>query len=173
MTDTTEATAAAGEPVDLPDIPDIWIGKTCHSAVLPRAPLRFLLNRAIQDALGFTRFDLEQMKQGQTVAPSGVADAYALQCAYYAVVGVCWATSTLPVKTLRECRHDVIEYGEGVLEHFLLTLEEDLATVGKQLVDEGRKLHRLMMTDVTTKLATDIKAERDFSKVKEEASTSG
>ncbi|MEO0605943.1 MAG: hypothetical protein AAF211_31230 [Myxococcota bacterium] len=171
MTDILAATAADDEPVGLPELPEIWIGRTCYSAALPRAPIRFLLNRALQNALGYTRFDLEQLKQGERVAPSGEADPYALQCAYLAVVGACWANK-LPVKSLRECRHDVIEYGEGVLEHFMLTVEGDLATVGKQLVDQARKLHGLMMKDVTTKLAADIKVERDFSEAKEEASTS-
>lgn len=153
---------------------DVRIGNDVHPVVLPRAPLRFLLHNAIQDSLGFTKFDREQarhLEPGERLEPTGQPDPYALQCAYYAVVGVCWAGPELPVPSLRAMRHDVVAYGEAVLEHFMVTHRSSAMAV--HLVREGRKLHGLMMREVTTQLAADIEAEKGFSKAQGEASTSG
>lgn len=160
---------ASAEPM-----PDVRIGHDVHPVVFPRAPLRFLLHNAIQDALGLTRFDREQAKHlqpGDRLEPSNPPDPYALQCAYYAVVGVCWAGPELPVPSLRAMRHDVVSYGEAVIEHFMVIARD--ATLATQLVREGKKLHGLMMAEVTSQLTADLEIERGFSKAQGEASTSG
>ncbi|MEM6931819.1 MAG: hypothetical protein AAF602_33110 [Myxococcota bacterium] len=153
---------------------DVRVGADIHPATLPRAPLRFLLHRAMQEALGLTAFDREQLRHldaDETLEPSNAPDPYALQCVYFAIVGACWGGANLPVPTLQAMRHDVVAYGEAVLEHFLVTTQD--AALTKQLVAEGRKLHGLMMKDVTTQLTADLKVEQGFSKAQGEASTSG
>lgn len=152
---------------------DVRLGADIHPAVLPRAPLRFLLHNALQEALGFTKFDREQLQHlepGEAITPSNPPDSYALQCVYLAIVGVCWAGPALPVPSLRAFRHDVVAYGEAVLEH-VFTQHEAAAITG--LVDEARKLHRLMMREVTEQLSADLKVEQGFSRAQGEASTSG
>jgi len=161
-------------PASVPEAtPDVRLGHQVVPVVLPRAPLRFLLHNALQEALGFTAFDRAQLRHlepGETMAPSCPPDAYGLQCVYFAILGVCWAGPELPVKPLRAMRHDVVAYGEAVLEHFFDQHEVDQVT---RLVDEARKLHHLMMKEVTTQLTADLKAEQGFSKAQGEASTSG
>lgn len=151
---------------------DIRIGGDNRIGVFPRVPVRFLLQRALQDALGYTAADrramAERAEDDPPIEPSGTADEYAIPLCYYAVVGSCWPDRIEP--TLRQCRHDVIEYGEAVFEHFL---EADGVLNLADVRDEGLRLLREMLAGPTRRLTEEVETERGFTQGRAVNSTTG
>lgn len=149
---------------------EITVGNTHMVGTYPRLPVRFLLQSALKEAMGYTAADqraIAEMEPGEPVPePSEAGDAYAISCVYYAALGLCWPAD-LPVEPLRKLRHDVVAYGEAVFEHFVSTE----AANAQQLAEEGRRLFYAMLQAGAGALADEIKLERDFSEGRGGAST--
>jgi hypothetical protein len=148
----------------------IQIGKETRSGTFPRAPIRFKLAEARRNALGYTAADTEairQMEDGDDpIEPSMPGDGLALAYVYFAALGMCWPEEITP--TLRQCRHDVVEYGEICYEHFRTKHPGGMAAArdaGSELLDE-------MLQAVTATLTEDIKLEAGFTQGSGESSTS-
>lgn len=154
---------------------EITLDKTVHVGAFPRMPMRFLLRRAYQEALGYTEADralMAELEPGEPIPdPSEEGDGYAVGCVLIAVVGMCWPTR-LDCPTIRECRHDVVAYGEGVFEA-LMELHQGAEGLGQQLHDEGRRLLQEMGRRGGSELAEAIEQERDFTEGPRENSTAG
>lgn len=158
----------APEPVDIKIGADLIVGQ------LPRLPLRMLLRRRYQEALGYTsEFDREALagrsKDDPLPEPSEEPDEYAAGCVLAACVGVCWPTK-LDCPSIRECRHDIVAYGEGAFSA-LVELHGDTAGVGKAVTDAGREILYQMMGINLKKLDEAMEGERVFTEAPTEGST--
>lgn len=153
---------------------EITVGGQLHVGEFPRAPVRFKLQRALQDALGFTDWDRKEMTNrgpdDDPIVPSGEGDEYAVPMIYFAAVGICWPEPIQP--TFRQCKHDPITFGEVVFEHFL-EKHGDRPKVVQELQDEGRRLLAEMVARVTSKIAAAMKEEAGNSGAQEATSTTG
>lgn len=154
------------------DTCDIKLGNQVVVGTYPRLPMRYLLQRQLQQALGYTEADMQEigeLEPGDPMPdPSEPGDGYAIACVYAAVVGVCWP-NPLPVPTLKSLRHDAVAYGEAVMEHFLSSDR----TVAEALTKEGRRLLHDMIQAGAGALKEAIAQERDFTEGRGPASTVG
>lgn len=145
-----------------PNTCDIRIGTDNRIGEYPRIPVRFLLQREFQKALGYTPFDLNMVarrKDGDpTIEPSGKGDEFALPLVYFAAVGTCWPEDIRP--NLRECRHDVVAYGEIVYEHFFKAHGVGVLADARS---EGFRLIVDMLKAATSDISEAIKTEADFT----------
>lgn len=138
---------------------------------MPRVPTRFLLQGKLRRALGYTPHDDEMMAAAEgdpKIEPSADGDSFAIQMIYYAVVGLCWATPMDGVLSLRESRHDVVEYGEAVFQWFYENYYHE--KLSSNLTDEGLRLLSEMMVHAGHLLG-ELEVEKDFTPDQEEAST--
>lgn len=130
---------------------------------------------AVRTALGYTSFDVREIREAddadarKKILPSGESDMYALQCVYYAAVGVCWAMP-LDCPSLGACRHDPVLFGECFYD--ALARDHYGPKFSEELEDEGRRLLGQMMADAGANLTDRMAAERDFTKAPEATSTS-
>jgi hypothetical protein len=151
---------------------EIKLGNTIMVGCFPRLPVRFLLQRELKRAMGYTDRDqaeIAQLTEGEPIPdPSEAGDGYAIACVHYAAVGLCWP-EPLPIESLRKHRHDVVAYGEAVFEHFVST-ERGTAI---DLANEGRRLLYEMIRQGAGELTQEVALERDFTGAREPASTGG
>lgn len=153
---------------------DIKIGKDNRIGQFPRVPVRFLLQKALRTAMGYTRFDekmiAEQSEGDSPVVPSEEGDGYAIPMIYFAVVGVCWPETITP--TLRDLKHDVVAFGEVVFEHFIEDVGHQKGIL-EDVRNEGRRLLVAMIAGPTKQLTEAVEEERDFTPAPVASSTSG
>jgi hypothetical protein len=151
---------------------EIRIGNTLMVGCYPRLPVRFLLHGAMKEALGYTPADqraIAEREPGEPIPePSLAGDGYAISCVYYAAIGLCWPDD-LPVDSLRKLRHDVVAYGEGVFEHFVVEQAAD----AQALAAEGKRLLYAMIREGAGTLKEEIKLERDFTEGRGDPSIAG
>ena len=154
------------------NICEITIKGTTSIGEYPRIPTRFVLQRSLQDALGYDEFDrkaLAERKDGEPVpGPSQKADSFAITQTFYAAVGLCWGGNP-GWPTFRKCRHDPVVYGEGVYDWFYRNQYH--ASLATNLTDEGRRLLHEMVRKAANELVQEIAAEKDFSPASGEVST--
>lgn len=148
------------------DAIEIKIGNDIVVGLLPRLPLRQLLRRSYQRALGYTsdadREALDTRKAGDPMPePSEEEDPYAVACVLVAVIGCCWPNK-LDCPSLAECRHDVVTYGEGALEA-LVAKYGDTPEIGKVLANTGRELLYEMIGIRLRKLKEAVENEAVFT----------
>lgn len=148
---------------------DINLGGNLRIGEFPRVPIRYLLNQARFDAMGYTLSDLKAMgklKEGDDpIQPSERGDGYALALTYYAAIGLCWPDKIEP--TFRKLRHDVLDFGEVCHEYF-----QDHKSVDHiEARDAGRDLLTAMMAGPTERLREAVDLEADFTEGQEGTST--
>lgn len=152
---------------------DITIDGQLRVGVFPRAPVIFKLQRSLQEALGFTDFDRRMMAKRKPddppIEPSDEGDGFAIPQIYFAALGICWPEKIEP--TFKECKHDPVEFGQVVFEHFLDHYGNKPGITG-QLQDEGRRLLTDMIRHVTQRVANAVVEERGNSVDQEETTTS-
>ncbi len=153
----------------------------------PRIPIRFRLQSEMDQAIGITAEDREELKERheakeagepfkEKFVPSGTYDGISVAYINAAAIGLCWPEPGLDCPSLRECHHDVIEYGAGVFEAFFEMLakrpkqmkgfQEEIRTLGQKLISD-------MNIEVGKILVTEVAAEKLFTKDQEATGTDG
>lgn len=161
------------EPAKVSQVVEITIKGLLTVGEMPRVPTRFLLQKYLLIAMGYTEHDQRQIgkqEEGEDApGPSLKGDGFAIPLIYYAAIGLCWPTPMDGVPTLRELRHDVEDYGEAVYDWFFdHHYHEGLAS---ELINEGRRLYHAMMKQAGSRLVEDIKLAEDFTPGQEGVST--
>lgn len=136
---------------------DVRLAGQTLVGVQPLLPVVFLLDGARRAALGFEAGHRE---------PLHPPDGYALQCAYAAALGACHPAPQWPA--LRQCRHDVVAYGAGVIDWYL---RAHGAAGLRELYDEGKRILGELTTSATSALEEEIEEERSFTTGPAEGST--
>jgi hypothetical protein len=118
---------------------------------LPVYPTRMAIIRAHQHALGLrmvTKNDVDADgvptgSQTETMELAEEPDGDDPVAVAYAILGACWQQPAVKLPTFRECKRDVIEYGERVQTALL---EQGYLTDG--LVEESAKVLGIMQRSV-------------------------
>jgi hypothetical protein len=145
----------------------------------PHIPIRWMLQGALQSTLGITAADNDEIRElGGSMpkgwTPSGNADAMGSLFVKAAAVGLCWPDS-IECPSLRDCGHDVIEYGEGVYDSLIriyapmgkaAQLQRGIGKIGTKLITD-------MNADAGKIFGSEVKAEKDFIKAPKVASING
>ncbi len=160
---------------------DLMIGK------FPHIPIRFRLANERRRGLGVTDDDdadlLERAKAkeaGEEIEeewePTNEPDMVALMAIMAAAVGVCWPNQAdlKGCPTLRECRHDVVEYGMGVLDELVIMYtKRGTPKIRQSIYDAGSKLIQEMNAAANEILVSEVAAEKVFTKAPEATGTDG
>jgi len=153
----------------------------------PHIPIRFQLQSQLRRALGVTEEDDEELRARHKAKKAGEevdgdfeathdADPYAIIYVKAAAVGCCWPNpKELKCPTLRDCRHDVVEYGAGVYDALIEMFAKDgkASQVQKDIRREGNKLISDMVAEATKILVTEVDKEKVFTKAQEATGTDG
>ena len=126
----------------------IRLGALELAGELPLIPTRFRISGAFFAAVGWS--------EGDTDTPSGEPDADDLAAVYAASVGVCWPEPA-PWPSLRSLDRDVVDYGEHVLHHLMLSGHSQL-----EVITEGRRLGEVIRHSVPT-VPEVRETEQDFT----------
>ena len=145
----------------------------------PHIPIRWMLQGALQSALGFTAADAIEIRDLDGKVPDGWTpseeiDITAVRFVKSAAIGLCWPDD-LGCPSLRACRHDVVEYGEGVYDA-LIRLYGPLGKVSKlqkEIGPLGSKLIKDMNREAGEVFGRDVETEKDFTKGREPVSIAG
>ncbi len=140
---------------------DVVIALGAHEVPgeLPLIPTRFRISAAFFFAVGWREGDTDEDDGG----PSAEPDADDLAAVYAASIGLCWPEPR-PWPSLRAQKRDVVEYGEHVLHHLMLS-----GFSQKDVIEEGRRLALLIRHSIPT-VPEVREAEADFTE-SAEAST--
>jgi hypothetical protein len=138
---------------------------------LPLMGDRGRLKIARRRAQGWTDEDDERLAHAAKMTDADFAEALAkgpsepldgdgYAAVAYAAVGLCWpASDALRVPSLRDCRYDVVAYGERVLHH--LTVER-LAATQREVIDVGLPLLECVLGAIPSQKEVD--EARGFSR---------
>lgn len=151
----------------------------------PHIPIRFQLQADLRRALGITEADDADLmarkkaeKEGAIFedewAPSLAADPLAVLYVKAAAIGLCWPAA-LECPSLKDCRHDLIEYGGGVYDA-LVRLPEHRGRYQRATLDirlAGNKLINAMVDEAIGLLVEEVSGEKNFSQGREATSTVG
>ncbi len=157
----------------------IMIGK------YPHIPIRFELQSQLRRALGITEEDDEDLRARHKAKDAGEEvegefeathepDPYAIIYVKAAAVGCCWPNQKeLKCPTLRQCRHDVVEYGAGVYDALIEMFPGKATQAQTDIRREGNKLISAMVDEATKILVTEVDTEKVFTTGQEGTGTDG
>ena len=169
------------KPFDLIFAGSLMIGR------YPRIPVRFRLQSEMDFAIGITDEDREELQERHKAkeagepfkkkfVPSGTYDGISVAYINAAAIGLCWPEPGPDCPSLRQCHHDVIEYGAGVYEALfemsagnpkrMKSFQKDVRTLGQKLISD-------MNVEVGKLLVTEVAAEKVFTPGQEGTGTDG
>jgi len=154
----------------------------------PHIPIRFELQNQLRRALGITIEDEAELVARRQAQDAGEPvegefestmepDPHALLFVNAAAIGLCWPQNqdALNCPTIRECRHDVVEYGAGVYDE-LIGRFAALGRVGDARVEVrrvGNKLITDMVGAAVAVMVHEVAAEKVFTKARGATSIAG
>lgn len=164
------------EVVEFPFAGSAMIGR------YPHIPIRYMLRGELRKALGVTADDEVELRERAKSKEAGEpwpepfeaslpADAYSTAFVKAAAIGLCMPNHP-DCKTLRQCRHDPVEYGEGVYDALCREypgrpgLQAEVRTMGGKLIVD-------MVKAADALLVVEVAAEKDFTKGREGTGTDG